>query len=80
MRRSWAQHSANDGDDLPGSFSPRINYLGKSLAKAAVVIDLGEPKVFKWHVSQTLDAPRDGELPRPHIFQEPLYVLFVHRS
>ena len=80
MRRSRAQHSAHDRDDLPGSFPLRIDNLGKSLAQAAVVIDLGESKVLIRHVPQLLDGPRDGQLPRPHIFQEPLNVLFVHLS
>jgi hypothetical protein len=62
------------------SFSLRIHNFGKTLAKAAVVIDLGEPKILIRHVPQPFEAPRDGQLPRPHIFQEPLNVLFVHRS
>jgi hypothetical protein len=31
-------------------------------------------------VPQLLDRPRDGQLPRPHSFQEMLNILFVHFS
>jgi len=80
VRRPRAQHSAHDRDDLLRCFPLGINHLGKTLTQSAVVIDLGEPKVLERHVPQPLDTPRDGQFPCPHIFQEPLNVLFVHLS
>ena len=74
MRRSRAQHPAHDRNNLLGSFSLRVDNFGKTLAQAAVVIDLGEPEILIRHVPQLFEGPRDGQLPCPHIFQKPLNV------
>jgi hypothetical protein len=73
-----AQHPAHDRHNLRGSFPFRVNYLRETLAQAAVMIDLREAKVLKRHVPQLFESARDGQLPRAHIFQQPLYVLLVH--
>ena len=69
VRRPRAQHSAHDGHDLLRSFALRVDHFRKSLAQSAMVIDLGESKILIGHVPQLLDRARDGQFPRPHVFQ-----------
>jgi hypothetical protein len=48
------------------------------LAQAAMVVNLREAQIFKWHVSQLIYGTRDRNFPGAHTLQQTLDVQFVH--
>ena len=65
-----SREAGENGGELSGSFALRKNDLGHSVAKGAVVVDVGESEVFKRQMAKTIESSIGGELFGADVFQK----------
>jgi hypothetical protein len=60
-------------------FAGSENNFGHAGAERAMMIDLGEPEIFEWQMTQFVDGFVGGEFAVANLFEEPLQFRGVHK-
>src|SRR5687768_12964246 len=73
-------HGAHDRSDVRSIFSLTQDNFGKSLAQSAVMVDLGEAKIFKRQMAQSGDRLRDTYVALAYLFKQFYQTFGIHGS